>query len=596
MLTASRASVPGFYYQCSSRYSITEKEHLSKVAALAKQCKVPATSGNESTPDAEQRQIVIKRKPSQSHCPRPHEYKKGAVQLDLSDFTKILSVRKVVDNGVGNNTTGNSTNGSNSSAISSSLNKDSSLMKGFPLSRIPASMRALYAQGEIVAVADVQAMASMENLVDALLPLGLMPAVVPEFKGITVGGSLQGLAAESSSFKYGFVHDCLCGFELLLADGRLVWCQDGSTESESIILSGEEEESDTLFHAVPGTFGSLGIATRAQILCVRAEPFVRVTARLHDSCRRASQYLSEAQDAELHNMQLALEDYDEVDSFAVNSVRELAHTQSKAEEDEKQERKLSDYDSGLQGQEKGNETAVKGEREQSKSSIKEALPFTASNPEKVSEAGSKSSKKRRVDSSLDFLEGIAYREDSVASIRGTFLSKEGLSDLRQTRRVRVKHVGGYGRPWFYNMIRGALRGIPTSRTPLNLFGLFSRRGKSYRERYGVKATEAVNDDGSISPGKIGFWDAIARQRAAEEERVIVMDTKSYLFRHDQGSFWMASYRIPQLVGRLMGTLLDSSNMFKVGRCKTMTLHNYLFLSCAFKCVCALLRLYAYMNS
>ena len=43
-----------------------------------------------------------------------------------------------------------------------------------------------------IAVVDVQAMISMEELVDALLPLNLLPLVVPEFKGITVGGSIQG--------------------------------------------------------------------------------------------------------------------------------------------------------------------------------------------------------------------------------------------------------------------------------------------------------------------------------------------------------------------------------------------------------------------
>ena len=39
----------------------------------------------------------------------------------------------------------------------------------------------------VAMVAHVGAMATMESLVDALLPLGYIPAVVPEFKGITVG-------------------------------------------------------------------------------------------------------------------------------------------------------------------------------------------------------------------------------------------------------------------------------------------------------------------------------------------------------------------------------------------------------------------------
>src|ERR1700748_127230 len=40
---------------------------------------------------------------------------------------------------------------------------------------------------------------SMDKLVDATLRHGLIPPVVPEFPGITVGGAIQGAAAETSS-------------------------------------------------------------------------------------------------------------------------------------------------------------------------------------------------------------------------------------------------------------------------------------------------------------------------------------------------------------------------------------------------------------
>src|ERR1700754_1635905 len=44
----------------------------------------------------------------------------------------------------------------------------------------------------------------MDKLVEATLRHGLIPPVVPEFPGITVGGGFAGTAGESSSFKYGF--------------------------------------------------------------------------------------------------------------------------------------------------------------------------------------------------------------------------------------------------------------------------------------------------------------------------------------------------------------------------------------------------------
>jgi FAD/FMN-containing dehydrogenase len=41
----------------------------------------------------------------------------------------------------------------------------------------------------------------MDKLVKATLKYGLVPPVVTEFPGITVGGAIQGAAAETSSFR-----------------------------------------------------------------------------------------------------------------------------------------------------------------------------------------------------------------------------------------------------------------------------------------------------------------------------------------------------------------------------------------------------------
>ena len=124
-------------------------------------------------------------------------------------------------------------------------------------------------------------MCSFEALVDALLPLGLIPAVVPEFKGITVGGSLQGLAAESTSFKLGYVHDCIVGFEAVLGDGQVLWCS--------------ESENAELFRALPGSFGSLAVCTRVRMLCLRAAPFVQCRVRHWDSAGACVGYLADVQ-------------------------------------------------------------------------------------------------------------------------------------------------------------------------------------------------------------------------------------------------------------------------------------------------------------
>jgi hypothetical protein len=43
---------------------------------------------------------------------------------------------------------------------------------------------------------------------------------------------------------------------------------------------------------------------------------------------------------------------------------------------------------------------------------------------------------------------------------------------------------------------------------------------------------------------------------------VILPTRDYLFRHDRGSFWMASYRIPNFIGKFMGSILDSRSMFR----------------------------------
>jgi FAD/FMN-containing dehydrogenase len=183
--------------------------------------------------------LTIRRNPAQSHCARPHAYKEGSVQLDVSSLNKVLSVEPLT------------------------------------VEEIPLHLRKHC--DELAAIVDVQAMCSFEDLVDELLPLGLIPAVVPEFKGITIGGSLQGLAAESTSFKYGFVHDVITGFEVLLGDGTVLWCSP--------------KENQELFHSLPGSFGSLALCTRIRVLCLRAKSFVRVSCREFDSLRLCLEHM-----------------------------------------------------------------------------------------------------------------------------------------------------------------------------------------------------------------------------------------------------------------------------------------------------------------
>jgi FAD/FMN-containing dehydrogenase len=113
--------------------------------------------------------------------------------------------------------------------------------------------------------ADVEGMATYETLVDATLPHGAMPTVVPELKTITVGGAVSGVAIESSSFRYGLVHEGIEELEVLLADGSTIVCSP--------------ERNQDLFYGIPNSYGTLGYILRARVEMIPVKPFVHLVHR-----------------------------------------------------------------------------------------------------------------------------------------------------------------------------------------------------------------------------------------------------------------------------------------------------------------------------
>jgi FAD/FMN-containing dehydrogenase len=118
--------------------------------------------------------------------------------------------------------------------------------------------------------ADVEGMVTYEQLVDATLPHGLMPLVVPQLKTITLGGAVTGLGIESSSFRNGMPHESVLEVEVLTGDGR-------------IVVARPDNEHRALFHGFPNSYGTLGYALRLRILLEPVKPFVRLRhVRHHD--------------------------------------------------------------------------------------------------------------------------------------------------------------------------------------------------------------------------------------------------------------------------------------------------------------------------
>jgi delta24-sterol reductase len=109
----------------------------------------------------------------------------------------------------------------------------------------------------------------MDDLVKATLQHGLIPPVVMEFPGITVGGGIQGGAGESSSYKYGAFHHTCSEYELVLADG-------------TVIIANPQSNAD-LYWGTACSYGSLGIITKITIPLLQAKKYVKLTySKLND--------------------------------------------------------------------------------------------------------------------------------------------------------------------------------------------------------------------------------------------------------------------------------------------------------------------------
>ncbi|KAK3316955.1 hypothetical protein B0H66DRAFT_478479 [Apodospora peruviana] len=111
----------------------------------------------------------------------------------------------------------------------------------------------------------------MDKLVQATLAHGLIPPVVMEFPGITVGGGFAGSAGESSSYKYGYFDQTVKGVEVVLASGEVV--------------KASATEKPDLFKAAAGTAGTLGITTKLELGLIPACRFVKLAYHPYSSVR-----------------------------------------------------------------------------------------------------------------------------------------------------------------------------------------------------------------------------------------------------------------------------------------------------------------------
>jgi FAD/FMN-containing dehydrogenase len=113
---------------------------------------------------------------------------------------------------------------------------------------------------------EAEGMIPYEALTGACLAQGVMPAVVPQLKTITLGGAVAGVGIESSSHRHGLVHDTMLELDVLLGDGRVVSCTADNAHSD-------------LFFGFPNSYGTLGYALRVKARTIPVKPYVRLEHR-----------------------------------------------------------------------------------------------------------------------------------------------------------------------------------------------------------------------------------------------------------------------------------------------------------------------------
>lgn len=113
-------------------------------------------------------------------------------------------------------------------------------------------------------VAEVEGMITYADLVDATLEYDCLPTVVPELKSITIGGALSGIGIESSSFRYGLVHETIKEIDVLTGSGDIITCHPNN-------------EYKDLFFGFPNSYGTLGYALKIKVKLIPVKPYVELT-------------------------------------------------------------------------------------------------------------------------------------------------------------------------------------------------------------------------------------------------------------------------------------------------------------------------------
>jgi cytokinin dehydrogenase len=111
-------------------------------------------------------------------------------------------------------------------------------------------------------IIEVEAGADWQKVLDCSLMSGLWPPVIPNYLGLSVGGTLSVGGIGEASFRHGLIADSAVGLDVVTGRGELVNCS--------------ARQNSELFTACKGGLGQFGIIVSARLLLVRAPAAIRV--------------------------------------------------------------------------------------------------------------------------------------------------------------------------------------------------------------------------------------------------------------------------------------------------------------------------------
>jgi FAD/FMN-containing dehydrogenase len=127
---------------------------------------------------------------------------------------------------------------------------------------------------------EVEGMTPYAALADATLANGTMPCVVPQLRSITIGGAIAGVGIESTSFRYGLVHETIMEMDVLTGSGEVVTCTP-------------DNEHRDLFFGMPNSYGTLGYVLKLKARTIPVKPYVRLEHIRHSDADSYFKHLGE---------------------------------------------------------------------------------------------------------------------------------------------------------------------------------------------------------------------------------------------------------------------------------------------------------------